>query len=155
MTVASRHTRLSGSRRRHRRFLDVSRETLTSKSVASVHRGSTMRRLRTMCGRTCGAATDRFAPVVRPRHPFGRQGMASDDALAPGQSQGRKRWFGGRGSTRPTEQQGVESDMGPAEPPSKEMSVQTETAPDLQEADDIRVEPEMDLGPTLPAPAPE
>jgi len=81
--------------------------------------------------------------------------MASDDALAPSQSQGHKRWFGGRGSTRPTEQQGVESDMGPAEPPSKEMSVQTETAPDLQEADDIRVEPEMDLGPTLPAPAPE
>src|SRR5207245_7539813 len=84
-------------------------------------------------------------------HPFGRRGMASDDALAQGQ--GRKRWFGGRGPTRAAEKS-PESDMTPGQPPIPETSVQTEGAPDVRPDDEIRVEPEA-TAPAIPAPPPE
>ncbi len=46
--------------------------------------------------------------------------MASDDALAEGHGQGRRRWFGGRGSTSSSPTQERESDMEPADPAIEE-----------------------------------
>src|SRR5436305_12057624 len=116
-------SRLEATRRAEN--FDVSRETLTPKPVVSLHVGSTLRRLRTMCATGPAASLPgRMRRVVRPiTHPFGRRGMASDDALAQGQ--GRKRWFGGRGPTRATEQS-PEGDMAPVQPSIPETSVQTE-----------------------------
>jgi len=69
--------------------------------------------------------------------------MAADDALAQGQ--GRKRWFGGRGSTRATAtpragdseaESEVQSNM-TAGPPIQETSFQTEGAPDVEEGEAV------------------
>ncbi len=79
--------------------------------------------------------------------------MASDDALAEGQGQGRKRWFGGRGSTSETPTQERESNMAPTEPGIEE-SVTTTDEPVVEETDDIRVEKDVVEAAPQPAPLP-
>ncbi len=93
--------------------------------------------------------------------------MASDDALAPG----RRRWFGGRGSTGGTPTQEHDSDRAPAETASEEVAVQTddetstetanvETA-NVETGDDIRIvdsadaAPPAEAGVAVPAPPAE
>jgi chromosome partitioning protein len=83
--------------------------------------------------------------------------MASDDALAHGHGQGRKRWFGGRGSTSAARQQEGESNMGPpAEPAIEEVSVQAGPEPGVEQdgaaAADVRVEPEEKVAAPIPVP---
>ena len=82
--------------------------------------------------------------VVRPITALWRTGMASDDALAEGQGQGRRRWFGGRGSTSEARTQERESNMAPTEPGIEESveaeSLKTADEPVVEETDDIRVE---------------
>ena len=86
-----------------------------------------MRRLRTMCrARPVNGRRHGCVGVVRPITAlWEKQVMASDDALAEGQGQGRKRWFGGRGSASETPTQERESNMAPTEPGIEE-SVTTE-----------------------------
>jgi len=79
--------------------------------------------------------------------------MASDDALAEGQGQGRKRWFGGRGSTSETPTQERESNMAPTEPVIEE-SVTTTDEPVVEQTDDIRVEKGVVESAPQPAPLP-
>jgi chromosome partitioning protein len=78
--------------------------------------------------------------------------MASDDALAEGQGQGRRRWFGGRGSPGETPIRERESNMAPTEPGIEE-SVKTDDEPVVEAGEDIRVEPDG-AGEPLPAPLP-
>ena len=59
--------------------------------------------------------------------------MASDDALADGQS--RRRWFGGRGSTSATHSQERESEMAPSEPAIEEVALQASGDPTHATAD--------------------
>ncbi len=84
--------------------------------------------------------------------------MASDDALAEGQGQGRKRWFGGRGSTSETPTQERESNMAPTEPGIEESvaadSLKTGDEPVVEETDDIRVEPDVAAAEPVAAPTP-
>ena len=90
--------------------------------------------------------------------------MASDDALAEGQSQGRKRWFGGRGSPSETPTQEREGNMAPTEPGIEEPvktdeSAKTADEPVVEETDEIQVEEvTVEAEPVaapLPAPLPE
>jgi chromosome partitioning protein len=78
--------------------------------------------------------------------------MASDDALAEGQGQGRRRWFGGRGSPSEAPKQERESNMAPTEPGIEE-SVKTGDEPVVEAGDDIRVEQDA-AGEPLPTPLP-
>jgi len=65
--------------------------------------------------------------------------MASEDALAEGQGQGRRRWFGGRGSTGSIPTQERDSEMAPAEPPTEvaieEVSEKVDDEPTVEETD--------------------
>jgi chromosome partitioning protein len=74
--------------------------------------------------------------------------MASDDALAQGH-QGRRRWFGGRGSTSATPTQEGETDMEPADPVIEEEEVVVVSAED--ELTVQETEPGEDPRPTLPS----
>jgi chromosome partitioning protein len=83
--------------------------------------------------------------------------MASDDALAQGHGQGRKRWFGGRGSTSSARQQEGESNMAPpAEPAIEEVSVQTDPDPEVENNGEVpadtKAEPEEIVVPSIPVP---
>jgi chromosome partitioning protein len=72
--------------------------------------------------------------------------MASDDALADGQS--RRRWFGGRGSSSGAPSQERETEMAPTEPVIEEVSLQGNADTSAEVNGDAQVEP------TPPEPAP-
>jgi chromosome partitioning protein len=85
--------------------------------------------------------------------------MASDDALAEGQGQSRRRWFGGRGSPSAAPTQERESDMA-ADPAIEEVSMPPDAAPQdagpkVEETDDIHVETVDATEPTVAEPVAE
>jgi chromosome partitioning protein len=83
--------------------------------------------------------------------------MASDDALAEGHGQSRKRWFGGRGTTSPAPEKEPRS-VSSAEPAIEAVSEPAESVPIVEASSEVRVEQEQEnaaAAVSLPAPPPE